>query len=86
METTIELLNKALAIKHASAWARELGITPAAITRARQRGNLSPVIAGNLAIDLGEDAQKWIAIAALEAERSNPLQERLRQTLLHTKP
>ncbi len=46
------------------------------------RGRLSPVLAGNIAMDLGEDASKWMAVAALEAERESPLRDRLRERLL----
>lgn len=82
MDSTLELLEKALKKKRAAAWARELGISSAAITQAKKRGNLSPVIAGSLAINLGENAQHWIAIAAIEAERASPLKDQMLQALL----
>jgi hypothetical protein len=68
MKSTLDLLSKALKTHTASDWARTFEISPSAITNARQRGRLSPVMAGNFAIKLGEDATQWIAIAALEAE------------------
>lgn len=68
MPQTIQLLNRALEKQTLSAWARAFDISPSTITNARSRGRLSPTLAGNFAINLGEDATKWIAIAALEAE------------------
>lgn len=85
MQKTADLLKYALEKRRASDWARHFNLTPATFTNAKHAGRLSPVLAGSIAQDLGEDAIKWIAIAALEAERGNPLQERLRQTLLRAK-
>ena len=77
MRQTLDLLNKALEKQSASAWARALNITPSAITNARARGRLSPALAGNLAIDLGENPEHWVAVAALEAEPESELLTRL---------
>lgn len=73
MENTIELLSRALEKQTVSQWARTFNIGPSAITNARARGRLSPVLAGNFAIKLGESPEHWIAIAALEAEAETPL-------------
>lgn len=78
MHQTLDLLTKALAKQSASAWARSLNITPSALTNARARGRLSPALAGNLAIDLGENPEHWIAVAALEAEPESELLARLK--------
>ncbi|WP_187265756.1 hypothetical protein [Ottowia flava] len=43
------------------------------VAQAKKRGRLSPVLAGTIAIELGEEPQRWIAIAALEAEKESPL-------------
>lgn len=76
---TLDLLDQALAInpspKH---WCDELKLKRTALNVARNRGHLSPVIAGGLAMKLGEDAQKWIAIAALETTPASPLLEQLK--------
>lgn len=77
MQTTMDLFSKALTVQHQAAWARELNITPAAISIAKKQKRLSPVIAGNIAIKLGEDPQHWIAVAALEAEPESELLARL---------
>lgn len=82
MTSTLELLTKALEKKSASAWSRDYNITPGTFTNAKKAGRLSPMLAGNIAMDLGEDANRWMAVAALEAERDSPLRDRLRDTLL----
>lgn len=78
MQTTMDLYAKALGVKHAAAWARDLNITRAALSIAKKQGRLSPALAGNIAIDLGEDAEHWVAIAAIEAEKKTALLERLK--------
>ena len=74
------LYEKALSIQHAAAWAREFNLTPAALSLAKKAGRLSPALAGNFAIELGEDAEHWIAVAAIEAEKKSPLLERLKRS------
>ena len=83
--TTTDLLKMALEKRSASEWARLYNLTPGAFTNAKTRGRLSPVLAGNIAIDLGEDAQQWMAIAAIESERESPLRERLIASLSRQK-
>lgn len=85
MTTTLELLRKALEIRKPAEWARRYNITQATFNNAKTRGFLSPMLAGNLAIDLGEDANHWIALAALESERDSPLKDRLKDTLKRQK-
>jgi hypothetical protein len=71
METTADLLSKALSVKRASRWSEELDIDVSTIAQAKKRGHLSPVIAGALAEKLGENVSQWIIIAALESERDS---------------
>ncbi len=78
MQTTMDLFSKALEKQHASAWARELNLTPAALSVAKRQKRLSPVLAGNLAMKLGENPQEWIAVAALEAEPDSVLLQQLK--------
>lgn len=79
---TIELLERALAINPSpKAWCDELKLNRTAINVARNRGRLSPVLAGNLAIKLGENPQQWIVIAALEAEQDSPSLRLLKSSL-----
>ncbi len=79
MQSTMELFNKALEVKQASAWARDFNITPETFSMAKKAGRLSPLLAGNIAMELGEDTDHWIAVAALEAQKPSPLLARLRQ-------
>jgi len=78
MPQTIDLLNKALEIKTASEWARLFNIVPSAITNARRAGRVSPALAGNFAIELGEDAERWMLAAQLESKQEIQLMDRLR--------
>lgn len=75
MQTTSELLSAALTQKTAAQWSRELGLNRLALNVAKQREKLSPSIAGALALSLGEEPEKWIVIAALEAERETPCKQ-----------
>ena len=77
MQNTIDLLNKALQQQTISQWARAFNVAPSALTNARTRGRLSPVLAGNFAMKLGENPQHWIAVAALEAEPESEGKRRL---------
>ena len=81
MPTTMQLLDKALQIKRASHWANELELSSGTMTNARKRGRLSPTLAGNIAVRLGENPEHWMAIAALEAEPESPLKQMLQATL-----
>ena len=80
MHTTMDLFEKALTVKHAAAWARDLNITRATFSMAKKHGRLSPVLAGNVAMELGEDPVQWVAIAALEAEKDSELLARLKKS------
>jgi hypothetical protein len=84
MDTTMALLNRALSIQPAKYWNERYAISSGYLSDAKKRRHLSPSLAGNFAMDLGEDAKHWIAVAALETERTNPLNERLRESLLRT--
>lgn len=77
METTMQLLDKALNVKRAAHWANDLNLSNATFTMARKRGRLSPAMAGVIAMKLGENPQEWIAVAALEAEPDSVLLQQL---------
>lgn len=77
MLNTMDLLQKALAVKRATNWCDELNVDLSTISKAKQRGRLSPVLAGHFAMKLGENPEHWIAIAALEAEPESELLTRL---------
>lgn len=78
MNNTMELLSKALDVKRAARWTEELNLDASTICQAKKRGRLSPALAGNFAIELGESPEHWIAIAALEAEPESTLLQRLK--------
>lgn len=80
MQNTMQLLDKALKFQKAARWCEALNLDPSVISQARKRGNLSPALAGNLAIELGEDAEHWIAVAAIEGEKDSPLLQRLKRS------
>lgn len=79
MPNTLELLNKALEVKRAAQWCKDLNLDLSTLSTAKKRGRLSPVLAGNLAMKLGENPEHWIAIAALEAEPDSELLASLRK-------
>lgn len=77
MPSTMALLDKALTVKRARVWARELNLSESTFSTAKKRGRLSPTLAGSLAAALDEDPAKWIALAGLEAEPDTPLRDRV---------
>ncbi|WP_343593518.1 hypothetical protein [Paracidovorax wautersii] len=81
MPNTMELLDRALAVKSAADWHRQLHLSRNALHSARQRGNLSPAIAGAIAEELGQDPKEWIVVAALESERDSACKTRMLKRL-----
>jgi hypothetical protein len=77
MAETMKLLEKALQLKTSSDWARDLQLHRNALASAKQRGHLSPSIAGAMAEMLGLDATKWIAVAALESDKDSACKSRM---------
>ena len=81
METTMQLLDKALTIEpNMSELCRKIETARSAISVAKHHGRLTPVIAGNLANFLGEDVTRWIAIAAIESAPDTPSKRRLEKS------
>lgn len=82
METTLDLLARAMVDSPSSAeLCRALHVDRTTLAKARERGRLSPTLAGQLAERLGEDPIRWIAAAALEAEPASTAVQRLRRVL-----
>jgi hypothetical protein len=77
MQTTMNLLDAALQREAAPFWTDKLKLSRSALHTAKARGHLSPAIAGALAEELGQDAQKWIVVAALESERDSACKQRM---------
>jgi hypothetical protein len=71
MQSTMNLLDAALAKEAAPYWTEKLRLSRGALHTAKTRGHLSPAIAGALAKVLGEPVEKWICIAALESEKDS---------------
>lgn len=60
---------------------KEIGMNRTALSVAKQRGTLAPVMAGRLAQLLGEDAIKWIAVAAIENAKNSKARTMLEKHL-----
>ncbi|WP_288254881.1 hypothetical protein [uncultured Hydrogenophaga sp.] len=81
MQSTMTLLERALEIKTAPEWARELKLHRNALHNAKQREHLSPAIAFTLAEEMGQDAKEWALIAAAESEKDSACKARMLKTL-----
>lgn len=77
MRTTLDLLRRVLEEQTNVSLALKLHVYSSAFSKARERGPLSPILAGQVACQLGEDVVYWTAIAALEAERPGPARDKL---------
>lgn len=78
MQTTLNLLANALKTDpNIATWTKRLGLSGKALYNARDRGHLSPAIAGALAEELGQDPKEWIVVAALESERESACKTRM---------
>lgn len=77
MQTTMNLLEKALENHPPAYWSKKLGLARTTINTARYRQQLSPAIAGALAEELGEPVEKWVFIAALEGEKESACKTRM---------
>jgi hypothetical protein len=73
----MELLTQATSVKGLTDWAKTLGLSQRALYTAKDRGHLSPAVAGALAEQLGQDSSEWIVVAALESERDSACKERM---------
>lgn len=82
MQTTLDLLEKALAQQPAPYWTERLNLARTTLATAKVRAHLSPAIAGALAEEMGEDPQKWMVIAALEGERDSACKSRMMRKFL----
>jgi hypothetical protein len=77
----MNLLDQALALAPIPAWTKRLHLSRDAIAVAKNKGKLTPVIAGALAVELHEDPTKWIALATLESAPESPAKEALLKKL-----
>lgn len=75
---TMQLLDRAAAhFASQREMSKALGFSATTLGNARMRGRLSPVVAGMLARELGEDVIYWTAIAALENEKPSKARDTL---------
>jgi len=78
MQSTLDLLAKAKATGTTMPeWCRRLHVHRNALGNAEKSGHLTPVVAGNLALELNEDPTPWMALAVLEGERDSPAKDML---------
>ena len=77
MQSSINLIGKALSELSGAEWGRRLGINRSALHIARTRGQLSPSLAFCIAEELGENALYWQAIAAAEGEKESAARDRM---------
>lgn len=81
MQTTLDLLARATTVKTIPEWTEQLGLSQKALYTAKDRGHLTPVMAGGLALALNEDPQMWITTAVIEGEKDSPAKEKLKKAL-----
>lgn len=77
MQSTMNLLEQAMAQKSLAEWTKELGLSDKALYNAAYRKHLSPAVAGSIAEKLGEDVDHWIVIAAMESEKDSACKQRM---------
>ena len=88
MNSTMQLLDKAIKQAQAEdppvserAFSKRIGLSHAALSVARSRNRLSPIAAGQIAAQIGEDVEHWMALAAIEAQKKSRVTERLRRLI-----
>lgn len=81
MQSTLNLLERALQIRPMPEWTERLHVHRNALRNARNSGHLTPVLAGNLALELNEDPTPWMALAVLEGEKASPAKDMLMKRL-----
>lgn len=77
MHTTKDLLAQALTQHPVSYWHKRLNLNKNTLYVAKARGQLSPAIASQIAIELGENWEKWTIIAAAEGEKDSACRDAL---------
>lgn len=84
METTMDLLAKALQIAPMPVWTEKFKLSRNAISTAKASGHLTPVIAGHFAIELNEEPEKWMSRAVIEGEKASPAKDQLIKRMKHS--
>jgi hypothetical protein len=81
MPNTLNLLERALLIAPMPVWTERLRVHRNALRNAKKAGHLTPVLAGNLALELNENPAQWITLAVIEGEKESPAKELLAKRL-----
>ncbi len=81
MQSTMTLLDKALLIAPMPVWTKKFQLSRNAISTAKHSGKLTPVLAGNFALELGEDPALWVTQAVIEGEKDSPAKRILQKKL-----
>jgi plasmid maintenance system antidote protein VapI len=85
MRTTLDLIDAAITKTGMSQreLCRHLGVSVANLAMARQRGSVSPIVAGQLAALLDLNVEHWMAVSVLESTPKSRVTDSLRR-VLHT--
>lgn len=79
---TLKLLDAAKRRGSLRSWSLKLGLSGETLSRAKERGSVSPPIAYCLAEELGlKNAKDWALIAAAENERDSKCKQRMLKAL-----
>lgn len=81
MQTTLDLLARAQTVKTIPEWTQLMGLSKKALYTAKDRGHLTPVMAGLIAIEMNEDPDTWMRNAVIEGEKESPAKALLRRKL-----
>lgn len=81
MQTTMQLLDRGLEGRKLTELADEIGVHYTAIVNARKVGHLSALLAGQIALFLSENVERWMAIAAIESARKGKARTMLERHL-----
>ena len=82
MQNTITLLDKALSMESAAFWSKKLGLNRKALSNCKWRGQVSPAIAGALALEIDPEHYKdWVMRAVIESEKDSKAVELLKRAL-----
>jgi hypothetical protein len=79
MNQTMKLLEKALEKQSIPAWTKELKLSRDVLAQSKNKGHLSPTLAGAIAESIGLDAITWIAVAAIESARDSACTARMKR-------
>ena len=77
MDQSITLLKKTLEKTSTGELADAIGVKSSSLSNCKKIGQLSPLLAGQIAVFLNENVEHWIAVAATENLRPCKAKEQL---------